>query len=213
VFALGLHLIPQAARFEGDVGERAHGRGRCLRQVLESLRLVGHDVQGEAEVRGPVENSYQLGSHSGADVVAAVVDQVIALQPNREPMGRARSVAELAAVLLRQAREAIGIVAVHREQLLRPPHAEPVGGRVVALHLHLDGIIELPIPDRVGGKKHTRHGHLIFGNSARAPRQIEHFRDAAFAAMVGEDGPVAAAEFPLHIGQIHGRSGNGALGR
>ena len=62
----------------------------------------------------------------------------------------------------------------------------------------------------VGGEEHFGHGGLFVVNRGFGQRQ--QIRHAAFAAVIGEDGPIAAAEFGFHAGQISSGGGRGAFG-
>src|SRR5471030_2383437 len=166
-----------------------------------------------AEILGAVQGPGQFLAGVHADVVVVVVDQVFALEPDRQPVRRAAGSHELAFVFLREGSEFRGVAAVERQQLLRALDSKPVGGGVVALHLLLDGFVKFAVPGRAAGKKHARHSHLVLGNAAGAAREVLHHVHAALAAVVGENGPVAASVFLLHAGQIFGGGGNGAFGR
>ena len=64
----------------------AAGRG------LGEVSPIGGELQGVAEVVGPVERLDQLPAQVGADIVAAVEDQVVLLQPDAEAVRRAPAV-------------------------------------------------------------------------------------------------------------------------
>ena len=62
----------------------------------------------------------------------------------------------------------------------------------------------------VRGEEHFGYGGLLVMNGGFGQRQ--QIRHAAFAAVIGEDGPIAAAELGLHAGQIARGGGCGAFG-
>src|ERR1019366_6819398 len=121
----------------------------------------------------------------GAYVAAAVEQEVAPRQPDREPVWRAPW-NELALVLLRKGGELLRVAPVEGEQLLRAHHAEPVGGRPIALHLPLDSLVDLAVPNRVRREEHARHGGLFRGDAARGARQIQQAGGEALAAVIGE---------------------------
>src|SRR5579871_1364785 len=107
-------------------------------------------------------------------------------------------------VLLGEILEGIGIAPVLGKQLLGAHYAKPIRGRIIALHLVLYRLVKLAVPRRRAGEEHARHRQLVFRNAARLAREFLHLADAAFAAMIGENRPVPAAELALETRQVIG---------
>ena len=96
-------------------------------------------------------------------------------------------------------RKSFRIFAVNGQQLAGAHHPEPVGGREIALHVVLHGVVEVPVVGGVGGEEHARHGGRPAARAARASGEGEHLGHAPLAAVVGEHGPVHTAEALLGI--------------
>src|SRR5262249_27745311 len=125
---------------------------------------------------------------------------------------RARAGADIDPILVGQLLEARGVAAEQGEQLFGALYAEPVGGRVIALHLPAQTFVEGPIPSGNAGKEHAGHSENVRGSAEWQRGERLHFGNASFAAMVGEYGPVAPAESLFERSQIDSGSGHGAFG-
>ena len=136
----------QPPGLESDVRDGAEGRRRSARGSIR------RQLQRVAQIARPVGGLHQAIPRIGADIVAAVENQVVRLSHADRRCG-ARTDAELIAVLLRQCHERLRIAAVERQQLLGPHHAEIVSGREIALHLLLNGLVQFAVPGRAAAKR------------------------------------------------------------
>ncbi len=138
-----------------------------------------------------------------SEVVQRSVEHVLGFQPHHKTIVGATLGLDRIAVLVDKFAKGGRIGAIELQQLLGALHAEPVGGRIVALHVALDGVVEVAMARRISGEKHRGHTGLLF-TAYRCLSQREQLRHAALATVVSENGPVAPSEFRFQAREIIG---------